>query len=366
MKRRFFFIITLLAVIVVSFAVWRGRKLITPTPHVKIMASASNTSGVTAANVPVAENQVSPLVLPAEMAAHLAAEQKWARKHNGPVHFYAKVIDQNGAPVMNALMSSTLSIFDEGLFVKDKDRVHDLNLQARSDSAGQLDIKHDSGSWLRIDTLEKDGYVWTHPGFGAFAFGPLNGPKTPPDYANPAKRRTFQMWKKGETKPTLPILKRFRIEEVDSEFAINLLSSERGAENTSKPDFQIKLRYLSPEAPRHQFDRRMTLEVPTGGLIATEDTYVFLAPEGPYEHQFEYIVRPDDLTSGGWKKKFYLKSREGRVYAGLEVRFTLFPHVIEITAIVNPNGSRNLEPDPAKQITDPEEIRRLDEQTRLK
>jgi hypothetical protein len=30
---------------------------------------------------------------------------------------------------------------------------------------------------------------------------------------------------------------------------------------------------------------------------------------------------------------------------------------------VNPHGSRNLEPDPAKQITDPEEIRRLDMET---
>ena len=30
------------------------------------------------------------------------------------------------------------------------------------------------------------------------------------------------------------------------------------------------------------------------------------------------------------------------------------------------DGSRNLEPDPEKLITDPEEIRRLDEQTRVK
>lgn len=30
------------------------------------------------------------------------------------------------------------------------------------------------------------------------------------------------------------------------------------------------------------------------------------------------------------------------------------------------NGSRNLEPDPEKMITDAEEIRRLDEQTRVK
>jgi hypothetical protein len=33
---------------------------------------------------------------------------------------------------------------------------------------------------------------------------------------------------------------------------------------------------------------------------------------------------------------------------------------------LNPNGLPNLEPDPDKLITDPEEIRKLDEQTRTK
>jgi hypothetical protein len=36
------------------------------------------------------------------------------------------------------------------------------------------------------------------------------------------------------------------------------------------------------------------------------------------------------------------------------------------TGYLNPTGSRTLEPDPEKLITDPEEIRRIDEQTRVR
>ena len=39
---------------------------------------------------------------------------------------------------------------------------------------------------------------------------------------------------------------------------------------------------------------------------------------------------------------------------------------LSISAIVNPNGLQFLEPDPDKLITDPDEIRRLDEQTRAR
>jgi len=39
---------------------------------------------------------------------------------------------------------------------------------------------------------------------------------------------------------------------------------------------------------------------------------------------------------------------------------------VQNTGYVNPNGSRNLEPDPQKLITDPVEIQRLDEQTRVR
>jgi hypothetical protein len=174
------------------------------------------------------------------------------------------------------------------------------------------------------------------------------------------------MWKKGATTPTFQVAKRLKLEEVDGVFSVNLLSNERGAENIAMPDLKIKFRYISPNDPAHQYDRQMVIEAPTGGLLETKDAYNYLAPESQYTRQFEYIVRPDEMTSGGWKHKFYLQSRDGRVYAGLEVQATLFPHVIDIQAIVNPTGSRNLEPDPEKLITDPEEIRRLDEQTRVK
>jgi len=214
-----------------------------------------------------------------------------------------------------------------------------------------------------LEQLEKEGYLWNTPVFLSFSYD-VHKPKGTPDYMDPAKRVVFHMWRKGMTEPMIQCGKRVPVEEVDSEYAVNLLSSQRGAESTPAPDLRIKLHYISPDEPGHQYDREMVLEAATGSLAETEDTYLFLAAENGYQKELKYYVKPTDLTGEHWKRKFYLRSRNGRMYAGLEVQFTLFPHVIDIKALINPNGSRILEPDPSKQITDPEEIRRLDEQTR--
>ena len=371
MKKQHLFLVLLVMLMFVTGAyLWHHRKSDSgdqqPQPPQNEGTSQSPPPSPPPQNA-AAESQVPLIALPVEIAKRVAAEQKWASRNNGPVAFYAKVIDQAGNPVEDVVLSGTLNIFDEGFFVDDKNRVKNVKLTILSDSRGNLDLKKDKGSTFRVEHLGKDGYVWQVPlGLGSFDFASMNRPKQSPDYKDPNRRFVFHVWKKGETKPTIQISKRLRLEETDNEFAINILSIERGAENISTPDLRIKFRYISPNDPTRQYDRQMVIEAPTGGLLETLDTYTFLAPENQYARQYNCVVRPDDMTSGGWKRKFYLKSRDGRLYAGLEVQATLFPHVIDISAIVNPTGSRNLEPDPAKLITDPEEIRRLDEQTRVK
>ena len=289
-----------------------------------------------------------------------AAEQKWRQRLNGPVEFYGRVLDQDGNPVAGARLSLNLS---HRVFEGTKPVV-DERIELVSDFDGRFKLEKPSGHSLRILDLTRDGYLWTYPpGIGSFDFSGYRS-KRAPEYRSPAKAFAFHLWKKGEPEPTVGVAKVLRVEETDIEFSLNLLSAERGGERIATSDLRIRLRYVAPDDPARKHERELTLEAPTGGLIETQDTYIFEAPASGYASQIQYVVKPTDLTFGGWKRKYYLRSRDGRLFAGFEMAFTLFPHAIELNGSVNPNGSRHLEPDPAKQITDPEEIRRLDETTR--
>jgi hypothetical protein len=56
----------------------------------------------------------------------------------------------------------------------------------------------------------------------------------------------------------------------------------------------------------------------------------------------------------------------GKMYGAVRVDFDSGEMNFGISGYLNPTGSRNLEADPEKQITDPKEIRRLDEAMRTR
>jgi hypothetical protein len=105
-----------------------------------------------------------------------------------------------------------------------------------------------------------------------------------------------------------------------------------------------------------------TVTVLRGGLQPTKDPYPYAAPEHGYDSGYSFEVGPSD----SWRKGFYIKARSGRVYAGSFITFGRHGLSFEFDGLVNPAGSRVLEPDPAKLITDPHEIQRLDEATHVK
>ena len=102
-------------------------------------------------------------------------------------------------------------------------------------------------------------------------------------------------------------------------------------------------------------------------MESTGTVYPYLAPTNGYVGAFTFLYRPDDpsRSGNGWERRFYARLRDGRMYGGFVVEFSPAPSkALEITGYINPSGSRVLEPDPAKRITDPDEIRRLDQTTR--
>jgi hypothetical protein len=113
--------------------------------------------------------------------------------------------------------------------------------------------------------------------------------------------------------------------------------------------------------------RRFRFEAFHGGFVVDTNPYPYLAPASGYASEWDWTYEPHgrDRTKSSTEvltRRFYLLARDGKVYAALTWRWAS-ENTVRLTGHLNPSGSRNLEPDPAKQITDPEEIRRLDKET---
>jgi hypothetical protein len=87
------------------------------------------------------------------------------------------------------------------------------------------------------------------------------------------------------------------------------------------------------------------LAVPGGGLVRTNEEFAFLAPESGYEPSFEINMladRPD------WNSqvdlKFYYLLRDGRYGRMTFSMIAGGQHFCMIDSVLNPSGSRNLEP----------------------
>ena len=74
--------------------------------------------------------------------------------------------------------------------------------------------------------------------------------------------------------------------------------------------------------------------------------------------------QPSKREVNGWNLPYYVRARNGKVHGALQIDFFQRQRGFLVTGYLNFDGSRNLEPDPEKLITDPEEIRRIDTVTR--
>ena len=302
----------------------------------------------------------------------LVKMQSFFAKQNGPVAFYGVVVDQQRIHVSGVAVKLKLGGYNErALWQKsifkltDNDFTRNEEVTLVSDAQGRFALTGKTGSWMSVALVEKEGYLWSFTsGMEPISldYNPTRV-KTLPSYADPTKGVTFHVWKQGVTEPWTSVQKRIRVQEQDSDYGINLLSDSNDGQPAPKPDLIVRLRFISKDTPGHQYDQQMVLETPSGGLLETQDPYLYQASDQGYQQRYDYVITPADLKSSGWKRKYYVKSRSGRIVAGLNVTFTLFPYAFQIDGTLNPHGSRNLEPDPAKQITDEAEIRRLDVET---
>jgi hypothetical protein len=184
-----------------------------------------------------------PPGLSLEAWERLIAMHKRGMRLNGPIEFYGRVIDQHQQPIEGVRLRLTLSGYDENfvwrkdlLLPGDKDYLRRESLELVSNSEGRFSLSGKTGKTLYLDSLEKEGYLWSAPTAISFIYEPDQ--RQPRPYTDPTQGVTFHMWKKG---PTEPLIRHFiriplRAEVVDHQ--VNLITGVViiGSEHSRRPE----------------------------------------------------------------------------------------------------------------------------------
>lgn len=292
-------------------------------------------------------------------------------EENAEVTFFGKVVDQSGTGISGTRIELEyeryLTTKFEGNAAVENVR-EQKNLEVVSDQAGDFSLRGFEAGSVTFKTFRKDGYTLVDKYMSRVLFSPrLNDAHQ----ANPQAPVVFEMWRQGRTESLIHADKRIAISGSEIPKWVNLLTGELSDKPESNSDLKIMLRgkWTGTEpVPFREWE--LTLEPVSGGIQETTNSFLFLGPVDGYTSRIVYDSQSPEVKKwhrSGQPRKFFLKSRGGKIVSALTMELMIHAQDgarLHYMLRANPAGSRNLEPDPEKQITDPEEIRRLDEATR--
>ena len=262
-------------------------------------------------------------------------EQDLLRQWKVPIEFFGKVVDENDQPVSG--VRARFSWIDLSPAGTDEREV-------LSDAQGLFSLMGVTGKKLNV-YLGKGGYYVPKKEFGrAFEYAePLAPGYHRPNRDSPV---VFRIRRKGTTEPLLAAQKLFGFKVDGTPFYIDLISGKKFAQSPPRWDLAVRFNRSTLDV-NHKFDWSVAFEVSEGGLLETNEEFMFLAPIDGYQHTIEitqFAANPDWTRQAS--KKFFLKSRSGQIYGRIEM--TIMPWYQKETAIdilyfLNTNGSRNLE-----------------------
>ena len=256
-----------------------------------------------------------------------------------PISFYGRVIDQHGDPVPQA---------DVKLSANDKasgQRPSEYN--RKTDSDGRFSIGGISGITLAVE-VSKPGYrgipqtEGQPSSSGLFEYWVSEASVRGPHRSTQDAPTIFVLYKTGPTEPLVKIgEKNFRIARDGSPLSISL--DQQGGH-------QIVVRCWNQELTRppgrRQYDWRLEITVPNGGLIARKDAFEFEAPEGGYlpSDSVEMPATLGDQWRSSAERSYFVRFDDetfGRVELQMQAGGD---HFVVWKSFLNPKaGSRNLE-----------------------
>ncbi len=286
---------------------------------------------------------------------------------NIPIEFWGRVLDQDGNPLEGVhIMASVrqwMPVFPASVgsrFVTNR---------IVTDSMGNFRFNGIRGDSLVLYEIIKDGYVLPERPAPRTIFGY----STSEQYrSNQDQPEVFRMYKLRGAEPTISYdsLRYRAVTDSGGPIFMNLVTGQYGTEPDPTADLQISVkRTMENPQPqdRDELNWAVNIGVRNGGVVVTDDIFLYQAPETGYQARLEVGLRrnvPGDINSA--KLKIYVKTRD-RLHARLELNYSLRPSGEPLGLLyktcLNPSGSRNLEAVSEKNISDPDEIHRINEET---
>ncbi len=293
--------------------------------------------------LPVVATNAAPLEKTG-MEWHLEQLEKSKWQWKMPISFYGKVVDENGQPVEGAEIHFSWT---------DLSPAGGSETKITSDGNGLFSLTNIRGKHLGINSVTKTGY-YTSLQQSQFSFEYAIKSEANFHRPDPASPVIFHLKKKGEAEPLMHAepLYGFSIDRVPH--YIDLETGKKTVGGSPVGDIAVRVERPSQASNREKYNWSVSFEAMNGGVVETEEEFPFLAPDSGYQPAIELKY---DANDPKWKnyveKKFYLKSRGGKLYARIKVGiYPLYQNAsaIRFEYFANPSGSRNLEFDPEKQI----------------
>ncbi|HXT13786.1 MAG TPA: carboxypeptidase-like regulatory domain-containing protein [Candidatus Angelobacter sp.] len=256
---------------------------------------------------------------------------------NSPIHFYGKVVDQNGIPIPGVNVQVKVRQWYTAAPETKTFGARMIPIEKQTGTDGRFEVQDVDGDGFDVESIVKEGYKLS--------------PKAPREFGvssgSPEGPVIIKMWKKGTTEPLVSEGHFFGFEPDGRTYSIDLMTGKK-TEGSADGDIQIQITRPHDIHPHERYPWSIQIIAPSGGLVEATDEFRYEAPENGYAPSVKIEMDPTDPA---WidllKKAFYVKSRTGSLYGTIQM--TIHPDyqdksAIEFQSTVNPAGSRNLQP----------------------
>lgn len=304
-------------------------------------ALRTNASSVNSLTEPAA------ITLEAAIQSRLTQLAAIVSDHNRPITFFGRVVDQDGFPlegvkvVVNYRGATLLPTGKPDATFTDKELV--------SDADGHFQLLGAHGDALTIESITKPGYQLSPKAQRGFTYRHDSDYVHRPDINNPV---IYRMWKLQGEERLVDASPGVMAPPTGEPLGYDLVNKRK---ESTRPD--VVFRFWRPpsvdEWTTNQYDWRLEITVPEGGLLKHNDELPYRAPETGYHPKHVIEIRADDPN---WQRRqsaeFYLRARNGGLYARMTIEIdskARLGGLVWLKYAANTNGSRNLEWDPRTQ-----------------
>lgn len=366
-KQKFVFVVVVLAC-AVALLWWRSWNL-SSAPGVErqlateLNASSAPASALSEGSGPAAnETRAKSAEPPPTQKPSPELRRTFETLNHNEIEFYGRALDQFGEPVPAADVEGVV-------IVNTGTRGGEAQRRTTTDAQGYFQLGGFKGQDLGI-ALRKIGYEYSRQNSSfSYSYFEADHKRHIPDPKNPV---IFVLWKKQGSEPLVNYSKTFwEIPASGTPVKIDLATGQLGG---PKADLIVTLERtpLRMRFGERGYPWKVTIDVVGGGLVrAGQRDYYNLAPETGYEPRLEHVQAAQSVRYAqegqikwSWQdsvsEEIFVKSLDGTRYARVQLRIHANGRddndtigSVGMTVWLNPNGSRNLEFDPAKLIAVP-------------